>query len=128
MFSLNVKDNNIFPCYYIRLSYNIYKCFNALPIRRCMSTSNSKHGNFLFKNNEITYQKGRALMQMYSVVPQTIRGNYHLCSKSWPKNYISRILKVLKSSLTCKPLLSRAEFDSSTNIIRVQFLYKKGQY
>jgi len=29
----------------------------------------------VFKNNEITYPKGRALMQMYRVVPQTKRGN-----------------------------------------------------
>jgi len=36
-----------------------------------MSTSNSKHGSFLFENNENTYPKGRALMQMYRVVPQT---------------------------------------------------------
>jgi len=39
-----------------------------------MSTSNSKHGSFLFINNENTYPKGRALMQMYRVVPQTKRG------------------------------------------------------
>jgi len=40
-----------------------------------MSTSKSKHGSFLFKNNENTYRKGRALMQMYRVVPQTKRVN-----------------------------------------------------
>ena len=27
------------------------------------------HGSFLFKNNGNIYQKGRALMQMYRVVP-----------------------------------------------------------
>jgi len=30
---------------------------------------------FFTKNNENTYPKGRALMQMYRVVPQTKRGN-----------------------------------------------------
>ena len=30
---------------------------------------------FFFQNNENTYSKGRALMQMYRVVPQTKRGN-----------------------------------------------------
>jgi len=39
-----------------------------------MSTSNSKHGSFLLRNNENTYIKGRALMQMYRVVPKT-KGN-----------------------------------------------------
>ena len=39
VFSLIVKDNNIYPCTNnIRLSYNIYKCFSALSIRMCMST------------------------------------------------------------------------------------------
>jgi len=40
-----------------------------------MSTSNSKHGSFLFFKRVSTYPKGRALMQMYRVVPQTKRGN-----------------------------------------------------
>ena len=35
----------------------------------------SKHGSFLFKNNETTYPKGGALMQMYRVVPQMKQGN-----------------------------------------------------
>jgi len=30
---------------------------------------------FFTKNNENTYSKGRSLMQMYRVVPQTKRGN-----------------------------------------------------
>jgi len=38
-----------------------------------MATSNGKHGSFLFKNNEHTYSKGRALVQMYRVVHQTKR-------------------------------------------------------
>ena len=47
--SSNVKDNNIFPCLHnIRLSYNMQKCFSVLPIRVRMSTSNSKHGSFLW--------------------------------------------------------------------------------
>jgi len=41
-----------------------------------MSTSNSRHSSkFFTKNNEKTYPKGRALMQMYGVVPQTKRWN-----------------------------------------------------
>jgi len=40
-----------------------------------MSTPNSKHGSFLFKNIENTYQNGNALMQMCIAVPQTKRGN-----------------------------------------------------
>jgi len=32
---------------------------------------------FFVKSNENTYPKGRALMQMYRVVPQTKRGNVH---------------------------------------------------
>ena len=32
---------------------------------------------FFFLNNEKTYQKGRALMQMYRVVPQLKRENGH---------------------------------------------------
>jgi len=34
---------------------------------------------FFDKSNENTYPKGRALMQMYRVVPQTKRGNWFLC-------------------------------------------------
>jgi len=51
-----------------------------------MSTSNSKHGSFLDKNNnENTYPKGRALMQMNRVVPQTKRGNWitFILSQIW---------------------------------------------
>jgi len=41
-----------------------------------MSTSNSRHSSkFFTKNNEKIYPKGRALMQMYGVVPQTKRWN-----------------------------------------------------
>ena len=45
---------------------------NALSIRMCMSTSNSKHGSFLYKSNENTNLKARALMQMYRDVPLMI--------------------------------------------------------
>jgi len=38
-----------------------------------MSKSKSKHSSFLYKNNENMYPKGRALMPMYIVVPQTKR-------------------------------------------------------
>ena len=57
-----------------KLSYNIQKCVSAVPIRTRMSTSNINL--FIFKNDDDTYQKGRAFMQMYRVVPQTKRGNW----------------------------------------------------
>ena len=47
-------------------------------ISKRMSTSNSKHGSFRYENDENTYPKGRALMQMYRVVSQTKRGNYYI--------------------------------------------------
>ena len=43
------------------------KCFSALSIKKPLSTSNKKGEN--------TYPKGRALMQMYRVVPRKKRGN-----------------------------------------------------
>ena len=33
---------------------------------------------FFVKSNENTYPKGRALIQMYEVVPQTKRGNWFI--------------------------------------------------
>ena len=51
------------------------KCFGALAICMGMSTPNSKHGYFPFNNNKNTYPKGKALMQMYRVVPQMKREN-----------------------------------------------------
>jgi len=41
-----------------------------------MYTSNSKYRSVLFKNDDNTYPKGRALMQMYRVVPKIQRGNF----------------------------------------------------
>jgi len=39
VFFLKAEDNNTFQCLHnIRLSYNIYKCFSAFPIRMRMST------------------------------------------------------------------------------------------
>ena len=46
---------------------------------KCFANQNAhiliKHGSFLYKNYEYTYAKGRALMQMYRLVPQTKRRN-----------------------------------------------------
>ena len=53
--------------------YYLHKWFSDLQIRMCMSISNRRHGSVLFKNDENTYQKGRAIMQMYRVVHQTKR-------------------------------------------------------
>jgi len=54
-----------------------------------MSRSNSKHGSFFIKlylpNTPNTYPKGRALIQMYRVVPQTKRGNCWLQRTCWYK-------------------------------------------
>ena len=56
------------------ITYNyIHKCFSDLQIRMCMFISNSRHGSVLSKNDANTYQKGRAIMQMYRVVHQTKR-------------------------------------------------------
>ena len=72
VFSLNVKDNNIGPCSHnIRLSF-FYKMLE--PIKMLHKTV--KMVVFFVKNNENTYPKGRALMQMYRVVPITKRGNW----------------------------------------------------
>ena len=46
-------------------------CFSSFPIRMCMSTPNSKHVVGFFSIMKITKPKGRALMQMYRVVPLT---------------------------------------------------------
>jgi len=43
-----------------------------------LSTYHGKHGNFHLKHTENTYAKGRALMQMYRVVPQIKRGNFYV--------------------------------------------------
>ena len=70
-----------------RLSYNIYQCSSTLSIRVSVSTQNSYHGSFLFKNVENTYPKGRALVQMYRVVSQTKK---ELGWLNLPMSYISR--------------------------------------
>ena len=41
-----------------------------------MSTSNSKHGSFLFKNNENTYPEGKALMQILQNCPLNDKRGY----------------------------------------------------
>ena len=76
VFSFNVKDNDIFLCLHnIRLSYNIYKCFNASQSEcTCLHKTVNRVVSFV-KSNENTYPKGRELMQMYIVVPITKRGN-----------------------------------------------------
>ena len=54
----------------------MFQCFADQNMYVSLSTSNSKHSSFLYKkNNENTYPKGRALVQMYRVVQQTKRGN-----------------------------------------------------
>ena len=80
MFSFNVKDNDIFPClHYIRQLPITYKNASVL----CQSECACLHKTvnmvvFFVKSNENTYPKGRALMQMYRVVPITKRQIQHL--------------------------------------------------
>ena len=77
MFSFYVKDTNIFPCLHnIKLSYNIYKNASVLCQSECACLYKTVNMEVFFvKSNENTYPKGRALMQMYKVVPITKRGN-----------------------------------------------------
>ena len=74
VFFLNFKNNHICPCLHnIRLSYIIKKCISVLPVRMCMSTYGLTVNNcsFLFKDDENTCPKGRAIMHVYRVVSQT---------------------------------------------------------
>ena len=74
VFSFNVKDNNILPCLHnIRFSYNNAAVFCQSECACLHKTANKTV--FFVKSNENTYPKGRALMQMYRVVPQMKRGN-----------------------------------------------------
>ena len=76
VFTLNVKDTNIFSCLHnIRLSYNIKKCFSVLTLRMSMLPNRTVNMVvFVVKSNKHTYPKGRSLMQMYAVVPITKKG------------------------------------------------------
>jgi len=74
VFSFYVKDSNLYPCLHnIRLSYNK----KYIEMLQCFVNQNghvyinSKHGSFFVKSYENTFPKGRALMQMYRVVPIT---------------------------------------------------------
>jgi len=74
--SFNVNDN---------IYFNVYIIFDFPIIYRnasvsCQSECPCLHKTvnivvFFVKSDENTYPKGRALMQMYRVVPQTKRGN-----------------------------------------------------
>ena len=44
---------------------------------------------FFVKSNENAYQKGRALMQMYRVIPQTRRGNTMSYTNVFTANWIT---------------------------------------
>ena len=86
VFSFKVKDNYEFPCLHnIRLFLNIR---NASVL--CQSECACLHKSvnmvvFYVKSNKNTFPKGRALMQIYRVVPHMKRGNREIClSKSLP--------------------------------------------
>ena len=80
-----------------------------------MFEPNSNHGSFLFKNNENTYPKGRALMKLYRVVPQTKRGNN--AKLSLGKQRLSTEHTFLYSSTTELPLLRLMKYTHSVESI-----------
>ena len=70
LFFFYVKDNNIFPCLhniYFPITYRNASVFCQSECACLHKTANMVV--FFVKSNENTYPKGRALMQMYSVVP-----------------------------------------------------------
>ena len=74
VFSFNVKDTNIYPCLHnIRLL--TYRNASVL----CQSESTCLH---ITQNMVVffVYPKGRALMQLYRVVPIPKRVNQHHCT------------------------------------------------
>ena len=95
-----VKDNDMLPCFrHIKPSYTIYRYCSALSIRMRMSTFITiTTGSVPFKHNENTYQKGRVLMQMYRVVPQTKRGNSLRSSKRSIHNTKYKVKVILCAS------------------------------
>ena len=72
-----------FHCYIILdfpITYTLLHCFIN---QECPCIHETVNIVFFFvKSNENTYPKGRALMQMYRVVPVTKRGNYTLSISS----------------------------------------------
>ena len=72
VFSLNITDIYTVHVNIILDLLITYKNASALQIRTRMSTSDIVF--FVTNNNENTYPKGGALMQMYRVVPQTKKG------------------------------------------------------
>jgi len=75
--SFNVKDNNIIVHVYIILDFPItYRNASVLCQSECPCLHQTVNIVVVFaKSNENTYPKGRALMQMYRVVPITKSGN-----------------------------------------------------
>jgi len=72
------QDNNIFPIFVYTILVFSMTLRNASVL--CQSECACLHKTvnmvvFFVKGNENTYPKGRALMQMYGVVPITNRGN-----------------------------------------------------
>ena len=77
VFSFNVKVNNIFPSLHnIKLSCNIQKCFSIFSTECACLHKTVTMVVFFVESNENSYQKGRALMQMYRDVPIKKRGNF----------------------------------------------------
>ena len=90
VFSFNVKDNNIFPCFCQSEWACLHKTVNMVV--------------FFVKSNENTYPTGRALMQMYIVVSIMKRennnakylrlSNFHKLSGYW-LTYVNLILLIV---------------------------------
>ena len=74
--SFNVKDNNVYPCLHniTFISYNIHTFCSAQSECACLHKTVNM-AVFFVKSYENTYPKGKALIQMYRVVPQTKREN-----------------------------------------------------
>jgi len=101
VFSLNVQDNNICPCYYtIRLAIT-YRNAAVLCQSECACLHKIvKMVDFFLKIIKNTYQypKGRVLMQMYRVVPQ-------MKSENSIKNYLCNMFfSIFKN---CSSLVSK---------------------
>ena len=78
VFSFNVKDNDNIHVYIILDFPVTYRNAPVICESECASrykTVNMVVKKFFVNSNENTYSKGRALMQMYKIVPITKRGN-----------------------------------------------------
>jgi len=93
-----------------------------------MSTSNSRHSSkFFTKNNEKIYPKGRALMQMYVVVPQTKRWNAidfcALNSGFWSKEYLTYIMRDFVVGMKIRMTMQNLQKSNSKKKGEIWYMY-----